>query len=102
MNRLTRCCVRIVLLALFVGWTAPAMAGDMKGKIKKVDANRMEFVLDETKGKTLTFQMDEDAQVVIDGKESQLSDLRAGDEVTVRSRQVGEQWMAIEVRCKRK
>jgi hypothetical protein len=88
----------VVLLAFVAG---TALAGDIKGKIKSVDPDRLEFVLDDNQGRAMTFQMDEDAQVIINDRDAQLADLRPGDEVIVLGRQDRSNMMAIEVRCKR-
>jgi hypothetical protein len=88
-----------VILLAFVAGTA--LAGDIKGKIKSVDPDRLEFVLDDNNGRVMTFQMDEDAQVIINDRDAQLADLRPGDEVMVVGRQDRSNMMAIEVRCKR-
>jgi hypothetical protein len=80
---------------------APVLPGDMKGKIMSVDADKMQFVLKTTAGEDTHFGMDEDAQVLINDKEAQLSDLRAGDQVSVMGHRNGDEWLAVEVRCTR-
>jgi hypothetical protein len=102
MIRLPKIFLALFVAALLVTLTAPAFAGDTKGKIMSVNADRLEFVLNVPDGKNVKFQMDEDAQVLINNQEAQLSDLRAGDQVNVIGREEGGQWLAIEVRCQRK
>jgi hypothetical protein len=92
----------VLVVALLLGLAGPALAGEIKGKIMQVDPDRLEFVLQTSAGKMMVFQMDEDAQVLINDKQARLSELRAGDEVTIASRRDGDVWMAIEVRCQRK
>ena len=101
MKRLPRIFLEVLALALLATLTAPALAGEIKGKVKSVSPEKFEFVL-EAKDQTMTFHMDEDAQVVIDGRQTTLADLMPGDMVTVIARQEGEQMMAIEVQCRRK
>lgn len=103
MVRLSRWFLGVFAIVLLAGLAtpAPALAGEVQGKIKKVAADDFQFVLEDNQGKTRTFMMDEDAQVLINGKQAKLVDLRAGDLVTIDSRQEGERWMAIQVRCKR-
>jgi hypothetical protein len=77
------------------------MAGEMEGKVKMVDVDRLQIVLQDNDGKARTFQMDEDAQVLINNIDASLADLRTGDNVSIIGRQDGGNWMAVEVRCKR-
>ena|SRR5579862_5248201 len=102
MIRLPKIILALFVVALLVTLTAPAYAGDTKGKIMSVNADRLEFVLNASDGKNLNFKMDEDAQVLINNQEAQLSDLKTGDQVNVVGRQENGQWLAIEVRCQRK
>jgi hypothetical protein len=101
MRRLPKFCGNVFVVVLLMSVAAPALAGETKGKIKKVEADKFAFVLETDTGKTMTFMMDEDAQVLINDKQATLSDLRPGDVVRIASRQDGNQWMAIEVRCRR-
>jgi hypothetical protein len=88
-----------VLVVLLI-CLAPAWAGEMNGKVMSVDPDRQELVV-QMQGQPMTLQMDEDAQVTIDGKQATLADLRAGDEVTIIHREERGTMMAIEVRCRR-
>jgi hypothetical protein len=94
----------VVALLVTAAITGPvfALQGDMKGKISSVDGERLQFVLKANNGEDVKFNMDEDAQVLINNKEAQLSDLKAGDQVTVVGRRDEDRWLAIEVRCNRK
>jgi Cu/Ag efflux protein CusF len=102
MNAIAKFCGAVLVLLLLGSALAAASAGEIKGKVKSVDPDRLEFVLDDNSGKMTTFQMDEDAQVIINNQDATLMDLREGDVVSVIHRQDGTAWMAIEVRCKRK
>jgi hypothetical protein len=101
MMRLTNLCVVLLVAMFLVAAAAPAVAGEIKGKVKSVEPDKFEFVIEDNTGKTITFMMDEDAQVLINGLQVGLGDLRRGDEVTIAGRRDGDNWMAIEVRCKR-
>jgi multidrug efflux pump subunit AcrA (membrane-fusion protein) len=101
MKRFPQLCwaaLAVILLALAAG---PALAGDLKGKIKSVDPDALEFVLDDNNGRIMTVRMDEDAQVIINDRDAKLADLRPGDEVIVMGRPDRSTMMAVEVRCKR-
>ena len=101
MMRLSKCGALVFVVVLLLGVAAPALAGETRGKIKKVEADKFEFVLETDAGKTMTFMMDEDAQVIINDQQATLADLRPGDVVRIAGRQDGNQWMAIEIRCRR-
>jgi hypothetical protein len=101
MNRIPKIFWVLLIGGLVLSSAAPALAGEMQGKIKSVDADLLQFVLADNKGGAVTFQMDEDAQVVINDREANLADLRPGDQVIVIHRASGNDMMAIEVRCKR-
>jgi hypothetical protein len=88
-------------VVLLVSLAAPGFAAEITGKVMSVDPDKYEFVIVE-RGKSLTFQMDEDAQVLINDEEATLADLRVGDVVSVIERRDGDNLMAIEVRCERK
>jgi hypothetical protein len=101
MKRFPQLCwaaLAVILLALAAG---PALAGDLKGKIKSVDPDALEFVIDDNNGRIMTVRMDEDAQVIINDRDAKLADLRPGDEVIVMGRPDRSTMMAVEVRCKR-
>ena len=102
MRRYPQFCLAVFALLLVIGLTEPAWAaGDMQGKIKSVDPDRLEFVIDDSKGNLVTFQLDEDAQIILNDREVNLADLQPGDQAIVMGRQGNGGMMAIEVRCKR-
>lgn len=101
MFHLLKPCAAVLAVVLLVSLPVPAWA-DMQGKIKNVYADENELVVNTEQGQTLTFVMDEDAQVMIDGNLATLSDLRIGDRVTILERRSGDLWMAIAVLCERK
>jgi Cu/Ag efflux protein CusF len=101
MIRFAKISLALFAAMLFFSLAAPAMAGEMEGKVKMVDVDRLQIVVQDNDGKARTFQMDEDAQVLINNIDASLADLRTGDTVSIIGRQDGGNWMAVEVRCKR-
>jgi hypothetical protein len=101
MMRLPRFCAAVFVVGLLVSVAAAVVPDEISGKIQKVDADKFELVVQTNARQTLTFMMDEDAQVLLNDQEATLADLRPGDTVVIMSRKDGEQWMAIEVRCRR-
>ncbi len=99
MRRFLTCGWAIVIVAVLI-CQAPARAGEMQAKVMSVDPDRQELVV-QMQGQPATLQMDEDAQVTIDGKQASLADLRPGDQVTIIHREERGNLMAIEVRCRR-
>lgn len=76
-------------------------AQETKGKVKGTFAEKREVTL---KGivKDSTYELAKDATVVVNGKASQLTDLREDDEVMVTYVQRGDRMMANEVRATRR
>ncbi len=72
-------------------------AEETKGTIKSVDTTKNEVVLKGAIRNTI-YELKKDAAVCIDGKKSNLSDLREGDTVMVNYEKSGEHYMASEVR----
>jgi Cu/Ag efflux protein CusF len=102
MNRLPKFCLFLLAVTLLLGLTLPALAAEAKGKIKSVDADKNEFVFTDTDGKDWTFHATKECKVLINDKESKLSDLKAGDEATVTYEKKDEKLVASEVRATRK
>jgi len=101
MFRLLKPWAALLALVFVVALAVPALAGDMQGKVKNVYPDKFELVVENSQGQAVTFLMDEDAQVMIDGAEATLADLRIGDRVTVLDRPSGDLRMAIAVLCQR-
>lgn len=92
----------VLAIALVLGLTSTALAADKAtGKIQSVTADRQEFVLTDKDGKTLTFQMDENAQIRLNDKASELKQLKKGDEVEVTYDKKGDKLIATRLTCKR-
>src|SRR5262249_31451828 len=85
MIRMPKWLVALMVIGLLLGLAMPAMAADLKikGKIKSVDADKNEFVLTDNDNKDFTMTLDKDGKVLINDKESKLSDLKAGDKAEV-------------------
>lgn len=101
---LPRWFIATLALAVLLGMVLPALAADItvKGKIKNVAADKQEFSLTDQDGKELKFQVDNNAKVHLNNKESKLLDLKAGDQVEVKYEKQGERMIAKEIHCDRK
>jgi hypothetical protein len=83
MIRLPKWTLVVLALAFVLALSAPVLAEDAKGMIKSVTADKNEFVLTDNNQKDHTFHLAAKAKVIINDKESTLSDLKKGDEATV-------------------
>jgi hypothetical protein len=104
MIRLPKWILVVLAVAVLVGLAGAALAAEetAKGKIKKVTADKKEFVITDNNGKDWTFTTDKDAKIRLADKESKLDDLKEGDEVEVKYEKKGDQMVAKEVTAKRK
>ena len=102
MNRFLSYVGMALALALLLGTASTALAAEKAtGKIKTVNADKQEFVLTDKDGKDWTFQMDENAKVRLNDKNSELKELKKGDEVEVTYNKKGEKLIATRLTCKR-
>lgn len=97
------------LMTLFVvSVSAPALAAEKKaelhhlqGEVVSVDATAMSLTVKETlkdgKTKDVAFTLDAKTKVTIQGKASQLQDLKAGDPVKVSYHKTGTEHHAVAV-----
>jgi Cu/Ag efflux protein CusF len=93
MNRLNRWVLGVPALALLAGLAVQALAekparrdqgmSNAQGKVERVDADRHQLVLKNAEGRELHFQVGKDAHVRVNGRDSTLAGLKAGDEVNV-------------------
>jgi len=93
MKRLNRWVLGVPALALLAGLAVQALAEDparrdqgtanARGKIQRVDAERHQLVLKDAEGKEVRFQVGKDAHVRVNGRDSTLAGLKAGDDVNV-------------------
>jgi hypothetical protein len=101
MIRLPSWMLVVLAVALLMGLTVPVLADETQGKIKSVSADKNQFVLTDSKGKDWTFDLDAKAAVRVSDRAGKLTDLKAGDEVTITYNQKGDKLIATEVRAKR-
>lgn len=73
-------CVGVVTLLLVAGI---ALAATLEGTIKSVDAAKSSLTVTDKGGKDVTVSVNKDAKITLDGKAAKLSDLKAGQHVTV-------------------
>lgn len=102
MKSFSRIVLGVLVLALLLGITTMALAAETKGKIKSVNADKNEFVMTDANNKDFTFHLVDTGKVLINDKESKLSDLKAGDEVSITYESKDNKLHATEVRCTRK
>ena len=102
MARFSTLFLGVLTVALLLALSMPAVAAEAKGTIKTVTADKNEFVMTDANAKDWTIHLKKDAKVLVNDKESKLSDLQAADEVTVTYEKDGDRLIATEIRCKRK
>jgi len=93
MNRFNRWVLGVPALALLAGLAVPALAekparrdqgaSNTQGKIERVDAGQHRLVLKDAEGREWRFRVGKDAHVRVNGRDSTLADLKAGDRVNV-------------------
>ena len=101
-NRLSLTRLGLPALALVLVLAVAAVADETKGKIKGVDPARNEFVLTDVNARDWPVQLDRNARVFLNDQEAKLTDLRAGDEVSVTSERQGDQLLTRTIRASRK
>jgi biopolymer transport protein ExbD len=92
----------VLSMAVVLALSAPAVAAEAKGTIKTVTADKNEFVMTDANAKDWTMNVNKDAKVFVNDKESKLSDLQASDAVTITYEKVGDRLNVSEIKCKRK
>jgi len=103
MIRLSHCLGMALALAILLGLVTSAKAAEeVKGKIKKITADQMEFVLTDKDGKDWDFKVDATAKIQLNDKEGKLEDLKENDEVTVKYTKQGAKFTATEIKAERK
>lgn len=93
------------LFALFACMLAFALAGagladEAKGKFKEALADKETFVVTQN-GEDHTYRLDAKAKILINDRESALTDLKAGDNVTVTWQLRNDRRVASMIECKR-
>jgi biopolymer transport protein ExbD len=102
MNRLPKFLLGMLVLTLVLGVATPLLAAEAAGKIKSVNADKLEFTILDANQKNWTFHLAKDAKVFINDKEGKLSDLQADNAVTITYQDENGKLMASQVRCTRK
>jgi len=104
MIRIPRLFVMLFALAMVLAFSTPALAAaeTVKGKVANVSADKNEMTLTDKNDKEWKFQIDDNAKVRLNDKDSKLKDLKAGDEVEIRYEKQGDKYIAREIRCDRK
>ncbi|HLW66234.1 MAG TPA: hypothetical protein VKS79_13055 [Gemmataceae bacterium] len=92
----------LAALVLCFGLALPAHAEETKGKVKTVNGDKNEFVMTDTAGKDFTIHCDRTCKVLINNKEGKLSDLQAGEDVTVTYQLKDNKLTASEIRATKK
>jgi hypothetical protein len=102
MIRMPKMFISALALVFLLSLTVSALGAEAKGKVKSVNGDKNMFVIADENSKDLTITLAKDGKVFINDKEEKLSNLQAGDEVTVTHEKKGEALIASEVRCTRK
>lgn len=89
------------LLAVFA-LASSAAAAEAKGKIKTINADKHEFVMNDADGKAVTFTVPKDCKCTLNDKEAKLADLQADDEVVVTYEKDGDKNNTTVIKATRK
>jgi hypothetical protein len=92
----------LAALVLCLGLALPALAEEAKGKVKTVNGDKNELVMTDSAGKDFTIHLDPTGKVFINDKAGKLSDLQAGEDVTVTYTLKDNKLMATEIRATKK
>jgi hypothetical protein len=68
-----------------------------RGRVKNPTPDRNQFILTDVNGKDWTFELAKNAQILQEGKERKLGDLKEGDAVAIAYTKEGERFMANEI-----
>jgi len=101
MIRLPKWLLMGLAMILLVALAAPVLADEVKGKVKSITADKREFTVTDNDGKNHEFVLTEDGKVKVGDKDSKLSDLKEGDEVTITYEKKDGKMMVSEIKCKR-
>jgi hypothetical protein len=91
----------LALVAVFA-FAATAFAADAKGKIKTVNADKNELVVQDADGKSWTFMAARECKVHLNDKDAKLADLQADDEVQITYEKDGTNLNASVIKATRK
>ena len=101
MIRLPKWVLMALAMTLLVAVAAPALAAEVKGKIKSITADKREFTVTDNDAKNFEFILLEDGKVKLGDKDGKLSDLKEGDQVTITYEKKDGKLMVSEIKCKR-
>ena len=101
MIRLPKWLLLVLAITLLVAVAAPALADEVKGKIKSITADKREFTVTDADGKTHEFVLNEDGKIKLGDKDGKLNDLKEGDEVTITFEKKDGKMMVSEIKCKK-
>ena len=90
----------VFALALLLGLTSVGLAEESKGKFKNALADKETFVVT-VADKDQTYHLGANAKILINDRESALTDLKAGDNVTVTWQRRDDKNVASMITCKR-
>lgn len=102
MIRMLRGFAPVFALVAVIALASTAVAAEAKGKIKTVNADKQEFVMNDADGKAWTFTAARDCKLTLNDKEAKLADLQADDEVQITYEKDGDRLNASAVRATRK
>ena len=91
----------VALVAVFV-LASSAAAAEAKGKIKTVNADKHEFVMNDADGKAWTFTVTKECKCTLNDKEAKLSELQADDEVVITYEKDGDKNNSTAIKATRK
>ena len=93
--------LEVLALALLLALTVPVAAQEIKGTLTSIEAEDYTFSMFDDSGNQQNLRLRVDGTVLINGEESEISDLQAGDEVTVTVEFENEEMVATLVRATR-
>jgi len=93
--------LRVLVVVFLLSLPLPLLADQLTGKIASVAPEKREFVVTEN-FKNWTFQLARDGKIFLNGRESSLFELQAGDTAIITFTREGERLMASSVQCMRK
>jgi hypothetical protein len=94
-SMLALCALAVVVLLLQVQL---ALADEMSGKLKAVNADKKAITITDKNGKDLVFECAKDAKLTLNGKACTIADFKVGDEAFVTYDKKGTQLIASAVK----
>ena len=102
MIRVLRQIAPVLALVAVFALASTALADEAKGKIKTVNADKNQFVMNDADGKSWTFTAARDCKLTLNDKEAKLADLQANDEVQITYTKEGDRLECTAVKATRK